>query len=126
MGVFIVTIAAKFELRILTPSWLHPFHQTGQFQQAASMQWRAARRQFHERVPFYEICPGRWNLAQVPIVIVKIHEALSEDAPMLNQIKLLPAQGMKRMCNPYPAGFLARDGCNRRGIETNGRFEGLL
>ena len=51
MGVFIITNATKFELRILPPRRLHPFHQTGQFQQAASMQWRAARRQFHERVP---------------------------------------------------------------------------
>jgi hypothetical protein len=105
----------------MTPRFSYPAYQIGQLQQAADMQWRAACRHFHERVSLYKICPGRWNLAQMPIAIVKVHEALREDATVFNQIKLLATQGMERMRDPYPADFLARDGCNRRDIERHGR-----
>jgi hypothetical protein len=74
-----------------------------------------------QQVTLHKICPGRWNFAQMPIAIVKVHEALSENAPVLNQIKLLTAQRMEWMRDPDSAEFLVRDGCNRRDIETGCR-----
>lgn len=70
------------------------------------MELRAARRYLHERVALHEICPSRWNLAQMPIIIVKVHETLSEDEPVFNQINLLAAQRMERMDNPKAPGLL--------------------
>lgn len=124
MGGFIITDAAQFRLHVTAPLFPQPPNQIGQFQQASGMQLRAPRRQLHERITLYKICPGRWNLAQMPFGIVKVHEALRENAAVLNQIKLLPAQRMERVRDPYLTAFLVRDGCNRWGIETDGRFGG--
>ena len=74
------------------------------------MQLRAPRRQLHKRVALHKICPSRWNLAQMPIAIVKVHEALSENTAVLNQIKLLAVQRMEGMRDPYLTAFLVRDG----------------
>jgi len=57
----------------------------------------------------------------MPIAIVKVHEALGENATVLNQVELLAAQRMERMRDPYPVQFFARNGCNRWGIETDDR-----
>ena len=121
MGVFIFTYAAQFDLHAMGFHFLQPIDQIDQFPKTAGMKLRAARRYLHEHVALHKICPSRWNLAQMPIVIVKVHEALSEDASVFNQINLLAAQRMERMDNPYTAGFLDWDGCNRRGIERRDR-----
>ncbi len=96
----------------MAPRFLHLPHQIAQFQQASGMQLRAPRRQLHKRVALHKICPSRWNLAQMPIAIVKVHEALSENTAVLNQIKLLAVQRMEGMRDPYLTAFLVRDGCN--------------
>ena len=58
----------------------------------------------------------------MPIAIVKVHEALGENTPVLDQVKLLAAHWMERVRDPYSARFMAGDGCNRRDIQTRGRF----
>jgi hypothetical protein len=50
------------------------------------------------------------------IAIVKVHEALGENAPMLDQVKLHAAHWMEWVRDPYSATFMAGNGCNRRDI----------
>jgi hypothetical protein len=83
VGVFIVTIAAYFALRAMA-HLLRPLrNQIGQFEQASGVQRRAPRSQFHERISLNEICPYRWNLAQMAAVIVEIQVTFGEDKTVL-------------------------------------------
>ena len=52
----------------------------------------------------------------MPIAIVKVDEALGENAPMLDQLELLAAQRMKCVRDTYSAKVMAGNGCNRRDI----------
>jgi hypothetical protein len=61
----------------------------------------------------------------MPIAIVKVHEALGENAPVLDQVKLPAAQRMERVRDAYSAKFMAGNGRNRRAIQTDDRSEDL-
>jgi hypothetical protein len=96
----------------------------GQFQQAFGMQGRSTRRQFYPGISLFKIRPDCRNLAQPSVIIVEIQEAQAKAAPVLNEIKLLAAQRMKRVRDPYlPGSSCCGGGCSREDIQIGGRPE---
>jgi len=77
--------------------------QLAQFQQASGMQRRTPSCHFHQDVLFHKIGPDPWDLAQVVAFIMKVQIALGKNTAVLNEVKLLATQRMKRMGNPKAA-----------------------
>ena len=77
--------------------------QLGQFQQAAGVQGRTSPCHFDQCVRFHKIGPDPWDLAQVVAFIMKVQIALGKNTAVLNEVKLLATQRMKRMGNPKAA-----------------------
>jgi hypothetical protein len=78
------------------------------------MQWRPTHCQFYPGISLFKIRPDCRNLAQPSVIIVEIQEAQAKAAPVLNEIKLLAAQRMKRVRDPYLAGSsCCGGGCSR-------------
>ena len=77
--------------------------QLGQFQQASGMQRRTPSCHFHQDVLFHKIGPDPRDLAQMAAFIMKVQIALGKNTAVLNEVKLLATQWMKRMGNPKAA-----------------------
>jgi hypothetical protein len=77
--------------------------QLGQFQQAAGVQGRTSPCHFHQYVRFHKIGPDRWDHAQVAAFIMEVQIALGKNTPVLDEVKLLATQRVKRMGDPNAA-----------------------
>jgi hypothetical protein len=88
------------------------------------MQRRSTHRQFYPGISLFKIRPHCRNLAQPSVIIVEIQEAQAKAAPVLNEIKSLAAQRMKRVRDPYLAGSsCCGGGCSREDSQKGVRSE---